>query len=118
VPGIVPPVINAAQFDSDRPFQLEIMDGSAAADLTGLSVKIDGLKPDNNGFQYDETSMVGAHYVVSVTGNEKIAAIMNTNKDTICGDVLADNLTDDTIDGFAKEWNINGETVTLTVQKV
>ena len=69
VPGSVPPVINAAQFDSDRPFQLEIMDGSAAADLTGLSVKIDGLKPDNNGFQYDETSMVGAHYVVSVTGN-------------------------------------------------
>jgi isoleucyl-tRNA synthetase len=58
------------------------------------------------------------HIIVSVTGNEKIAAIMNTNKDTICGDVLADNLTDDTIEGFAKEWNINGETVTLTVQKV
>jgi isoleucyl-tRNA synthetase len=58
------------------------------------------------------------HIIVSVTGNEKIAAIMNTNKDTICGDVLADTLTDDAIEGFAKEWNINGETVTLTVQKV
>jgi isoleucyl-tRNA synthetase len=58
------------------------------------------------------------HIIVSVTGNERIAAIMNTNKDTICGDVLADNLTDDTIEGFAKEWNINGQTVTLTVQNV
>ncbi|MBR4868074.1 MAG: isoleucine--tRNA ligase [Clostridia bacterium] len=57
------------------------------------------------------------HIVVSVSGNDKIAAIMTANSDTICGDVLANQLTDQAIDGFAKDWNINGEKVTLTVKK-
>jgi isoleucyl-tRNA synthetase len=58
------------------------------------------------------------HITVAVTENDKIAAIMNGNQDTICSDVLADAITTDAVDGFTKEWNINGETVTLTVQKM
>ena len=57
------------------------------------------------------------HIVVAVSGNDKIAAIMTANSDTICGDVLADKLTTDAVEGFTKDWNINGENVTLTVQK-
>ncbi len=57
------------------------------------------------------------HIVVSVSGNDKIAAIMTANSNTICGDVLANAIEIGTADGYTKEWNINGETVTLTVQK-
>ncbi len=57
------------------------------------------------------------HIVVSVSGNDKIADIMTANSDTICGDVLANAIEIGTADGYTKEWNINGETVTMTVQK-
>ena len=57
------------------------------------------------------------HIVVGVSQNEKIADIVRNNKDTIFGDVLADEIVSVT-DGFTKEWNINGENVTLSVKKV
>ena len=55
--------------------------------------------------------------VIGVTGNEKIADIMNKNKDSIATDVLANEIVN-TNDGFVKEWNINGEKVTFSVKKV
>ena len=57
------------------------------------------------------------HIIVGVSQNEKIADIVRHNKDTIFGDVLADEIVSVT-DGFTKEWNINGENVTLSVKKV
>lgn len=69
VPGGVVPDINVSQFDSGRTFQLAVMDGGVAADLTGLSVSVSGQKPDSYGFQYTEDDMVGAAHVVAVSGN-------------------------------------------------
>jgi len=57
------------------------------------------------------------HIKVTVDGNEKIAAIMEANQATIAGDVLADAIEQGKMDGYTKDWNINGEAVTLTVQK-
>ena len=58
------------------------------------------------------------HISVGVAGNQKIADIMNGNKDEICSDVLADAIADDVdANGYSKEWNINGEAVTLSVTK-
>ncbi len=57
------------------------------------------------------------HIVVGVDGNQKIADILNNNQKTVCGDVLANAIGALDTNGYTKEWNINGETVTLSVTK-
>jgi isoleucyl-tRNA synthetase len=49
--------------------------------------------------------------------NEKIAQILSANKEEICGEVLADDIVTGNTDGYVKDWNINGENVTLGVKK-
>ncbi len=49
--------------------------------------------------------------------NEKIAQILSANKEEICGEVLADDIVTGSCDGYVKDWNINGENVTLGVKK-
>jgi len=51
-------------------------------------------------------------------GNEKIAAVFANNSAEIQAQVLADSIAADaSADGYVKEWNINGETVTLGVKR-
>lgn len=57
------------------------------------------------------------HITIGVSGNEKIRSIIDNNAEEIKTDVLAENIIDET-KGFEKEWNINGETVTLSVEKI
>ncbi|MBR6395343.1 MAG: isoleucine--tRNA ligase [Lachnospiraceae bacterium] len=54
---------------------------------------------------------------VYVTGNDKLAKIMEDNKDEILHDVMATALTVGKTSGYTKDWNINGEDVTLAVEK-
>ncbi len=49
--------------------------------------------------------------------NDKIAKILADNKDTIMVEVLADDIISGETDGYVKDWNINGEDVTLGVKK-
>ncbi|MBM6691348.1 hypothetical protein H9X75_09940, partial [Fusobacterium mortiferum] len=53
---------------------------------------------------------------VFAQGNEKIAKFMQDNAEAIKKITLADELVYDKLDGFTKEWNINGEKVTLGVK--
>jgi isoleucyl-tRNA synthetase len=53
---------------------------------------------------------------VYVSGNDKIAALMDKNFAQIGSVCLADSIVTGT-DGFTKEWDINGEKVTLGVKK-
>ncbi len=55
---------------------------------------------------------------VHVTGNDKIAELMNKKADDIKGAVLAESIVSDSASGYSKEWNINGEDVTLSVEKI
>ncbi len=55
--------------------------------------------------------------IVYVSGNEKIARILQNNKTEFTGEVLANDVIFDTMNGYSKEWNVNGESVTLGVQK-
>ena len=55
--------------------------------------------------------------VVNVDKNDTIKAIMENNLDEIKSEVLADNVIFGKINGYEKEWNINGEKVTFGVQK-
>ena len=58
------------------------------------------------------------HIRVSQSGNEKIKAIMERNAEEIKSEVLAKELIFDIVQGFTKEWNLNGEDVTLGVEKL
>ncbi|MBR0131678.1 MAG: isoleucine--tRNA ligase [Lachnospiraceae bacterium] len=55
---------------------------------------------------------------VGVSGNDKITAICEKNAEEIKRIVMAESITENTADGFVKEWNLNGEDVTLSVKKL
>ena len=58
------------------------------------------------------------HIRVYESGNEKLAEILKKYEDGLKDEVLADAIVTGEADGYTKEWNINGEDVTLGVVKV
>ena len=54
---------------------------------------------------------------VCMTGNEKIAEITERNKAVICENTLALSVSYTEGEGYTKQWDVNGETVTFTVAK-
>lgn len=63
-----------------------------------------------NGFQ------VVDHITVYAAGNDKLVDIMIRNEDFLKKVVLADKVVYGSTEGFVKEWNINGEDITLAVK--
>ncbi len=57
------------------------------------------------------------HITVSMQGNDRIAGITEKNKDSISTKVLADAIVYDGAASHTKEWDINGEKVTIGVEK-
>jgi len=57
------------------------------------------------------------HIAVSFVAEEKVAAIMERNSATIMSEVLAEEISVNALNGYEKDWNINGEKVTLAVVK-
>ena len=55
---------------------------------------------------------------VYAAGNDRIAGLMERNRESILHDVMGVELRTGAADGFTMEWDINGEKVTLGVQKV
>ncbi len=58
------------------------------------------------------------HIKVSVTGNDKIADVVKANADAISTKVLANEIVYDSEVTGAKNWDINGESVTIGVEKI
>lgn len=54
---------------------------------------------------------------ISYEANEKVKELISKNKSTVMNDVLATGIVAGEVAGFIKEWNINGEKVTLGVKK-
>ncbi len=54
---------------------------------------------------------------VTYAGTAKANEIFAKNKDVIAGEVLADSIAEGTEGEHSKEWNINGEKVTLAVTR-
>jgi len=73
-----------------------------------LVSKIQNMRKDS-GFE------VMDHIVITIGGSERVSDILRRNAEEICTQTLADNVV--YADG-GKEWNINGETVSLSVAKV
>lgn len=55
---------------------------------------------------------------VSQTGNDKIRDIMMRNAEEIKTQVLAKEMVYDSAKGYVKDWSLNGEDVTLGVEKL
>jgi isoleucyl-tRNA synthetase len=55
--------------------------------------------------------------VVYAAGNHKILDILRSHTEELKSEVLADDIVLEKTDGYVKEWNINGETVTMGVKK-
>ena len=56
IPNGVMPRVNVSQFDVGRQIQFKLYDGASAYTIpTGAMVRIDGVKPDKNGFSYEAT---------------------------------------------------------------
>ncbi len=72
--------------------------------------KIQTMRKDS-GFEVMDRIKLG------FTGNAEILAIANRNSAEIMDETLADSLEEAVLE-FSKEWNINGEKVTISVQKV
>ncbi|WP_058485580.1 isoleucine--tRNA ligase [Defluviitalea phaphyphila] len=54
---------------------------------------------------------------VYYSGNEKLAKIIEKNKEKIAGEVLGKVITEGDGQGYKKEWNINKENINLAVEK-
>lgn len=57
------------------------------------------------------------HIVLSQSGNERIAEIIRKNETVIKNDTLADEIVYNNVDGYTKDWNLNGENTSLGVSK-
>ena len=58
------------------------------------------------------------HIRVSMQDNDKVQQVISSNEAQIKSEVLADEVAYDGAKGFTKEWSINGEKVTLGVEKL
>ncbi len=58
------------------------------------------------------------HIKVAVCGNARLAEIVNANRDAIAEKVLADEMLTDTELANVREWNVNGEKVSIGVEKI
>ena len=57
------------------------------------------------------------HIRVSILGNELLAKVVKDNEDAIATKVLANSFSFTDTYSFAKEWNVNGQNVTITIEK-
>ena len=54
---------------------------------------------------------------IYLQGNEKLEQLADQKKDLLLTDVMATDVVTGRLDGYSKEWDINGETVTIGVKK-
>ncbi len=58
------------------------------------------------------------HITIYVKDNDKIKDLIVRNQDEISGTLLCDKIVSDSMAGYSKEWDINGESVVLGVEKI
>ena len=56
------------------------------------------------------------HIKLYAEGCDKVLEIINRNADSICKDTLTDVI--EKCEGYTKEWNINGENITITIERL
>ena len=76
-----------------------------------LISKVQTMRKDS-GFEVTD------HIKLAVCGNEKVAKLMQRNEAEILSEVLGEAALYNETLANAKEWNVNGEVVTLSVEKL
>lgn len=67
-PTSVKPVVHVSQSDVGRQFQLRLFDGAVAYSLpSGTTARIDGIKPDKEGFSYSDATSVSGNTITVTT---------------------------------------------------
>ena len=123
--------IDEALAEEDLLIEAAQMEGYVSDSDHGVTVVLDtNLTPEllEEGFVREVISKVQTmrkdagfevmdHIQLYVKDNDKVKDIVQKNEESLCSDVLADGVTYDEVSGFTKEWSINGEKVTLGVEK-
>lgn len=113
-------LIDAAQVEG---FESESYNGITVVLDTNLSEEL-----IEEGFVYEIISKIQTmrkdadfevtdHITVFVSGNDKVAEIVKANEDAISTKVLADKFAFNETTEIAKEWNVNGENVTIGISR-
>ena len=116
----------------DLLIEMTQMEGFVANSDKGITVVMDtNLTPEliNEGFVREIISKIQTmrkdadfevmdKIAVTVSGNDKIAKLMENNKEQIQKVCLADSILQGEAKGFVKEWDINGEKVSFGVEKI
>ena len=58
------------------------------------------------------------HIRVSLSGNDRLSAIAERNRDAICTKVLADGFAKEAGYAVSRQWNVNGENVVISIEKI
>ena len=123
--------VDEALAEEDLLIEAAQMEGCVSDSDHGVTVVLDtNLTPEllEEGFVREVISKVQTmrkdagfevmdHIQLYVKDNDKVKDIVQKNEESLCSDVLADGVTYDEVSGFTKEWSINGEKVTLGVEK-
>ena len=123
--------VDEALAEEDLLIEAAQMEGYVSDSDHGVTVVLDtNLTPEllEEGFVREVISKVQTmrkdagfevmdHIQLYVKDNDKVEDIVQKNEESLCSDVLADGVTYDEVSGFTKEWSINGEKVTLGVEK-
>ena len=123
--------VDEALAEEDLLIEAAQMEGYVSDSDHGVTVVLDtNLTPEllEDGFVREVISKVQTmrkdagfevmdHIQLYVKDNDKVKDIVQKNEESLCSDVLADGVTYDEVSGFTKEWSINGEKVTLGVEK-
>ena len=116
----------------DLLIEMTQMEGFVANSDKGITVVMDtNLTPEliNEGFVREIISKIQTmrkdadfevmdKIAVTVSGNDKIAKLMEDNTEQIQKVCLADSILQGEAKGFVKEWDINGEKVSFGVEKI
>ncbi len=117
--------------EADLAIESKKVEGFVTGEDRGITVVIDtNLTPEliEEGYVREVISKVQTmrkdadfevmdHITLYVTGNDKIADIVKRNEAQICKVVLATGVVYGSADGSVKDWNLNGEDVTLGVKR-
>jgi isoleucyl-tRNA synthetase len=58
------------------------------------------------------------HIALGCAGNGRVEALVSKNEAFIRGETLCDRIATGGLSGYEKEWDINGETVRLSVERI
>lgn len=131
-PGGTPQIIHVSQNDVGRSIVLNITDGSGWYDLTGSTVKLQGIKP--SGLGYSVEGVVNGHTATIVTTKQMTgeagsieSELKITKNNTVIGtanitlaverDPHPENTTDGTIDEIIPEITVLVERIEAAVER-